>query len=325
VNDRFNLSLQRDLVNRIVVDVTYFFNLGRDLPYTKRFNLMDPQLSYTHRTLLNQRVDNPFFNYLTADKFPGQLRNLRQVTLADLLKPFPHYGNVNQTNTPGIRERYHSLQLKIQRPFANGFNFLVSYNYNREWQEEFFNVDEEFAGRFQFEPATRPRHRAAIAGVYEFPFGRGRRYLGNAPAAVEAIAGGWTASAIYYYNSGELLRFGQMDVTGDPRIEDPSKWGLRFNPQAFRQSPAFTQRVNPKWFPGVLGPGYKNMDVTLAKAFRLTERFTVELKMEAYNVSNTFTGANPDLTVTRSTFGRVLSQLSGVNGREFQYNLKLQF
>ncbi|MGH9661379.1 MAG: hypothetical protein ACRD96_22725, partial [Bryobacteraceae bacterium] len=227
--------------------------------------------------------------------------------------------------TPGIRERYHSMQLKIQRPFANGFNFLLSYNYNREWQEEFFNIDEEFTGRFRFEPATRPRHRAAIAGVYEFPFGRGRRYFSHVPAVIDAFVGGWTTSAIYYYNSGELLRFGQMDVLGDPHIDNPSKWGLRFNPQAFKQSAAFTPRTNPKWFPGILGPGYKNMDVTLAKSFRLTERFTLEFKMEAYNVSNTFTGANPDLTVTRSTFGRVLGQVSGTNGREFQYNLKLQF
>ena len=325
VNDRFNVSLQRDLIHKMVVDITYFSNLGRNLPYSQRFNLMDPQLSYTQRTVLNQRVNNPFFNYLTPDKFPGQLRNQQQVTLADLLKPFPQYGNVNQTNTPGVRERYHSMQLRVQRPFADGFNFVVSYNYNREWQQEFFNVDEEFAGTFRFEPATRPRHRLAIAGVYEFPLGRGRRYLAHLPPVVDAVVGGWTTSAIFYYNAGELLRFGQMDVIGDPHIDNPSKWGLRFNPQAFRQSPPFTMRTNPKWFGGILGPGYKNLDVTLAKFFRLNERFQLEFKMEAYNISNTFTGANPDLTVTRSTFGRVLTQVSGITGREFQYNLKLHF
>ncbi len=325
VNDRFNVTLQRDIINRIVVDFTYFFNLGTDLPYTQRFNLMDPQLSYVHKNLLNQRVDNPFYNYLTPEKFPGQLRNQQQVTLADLLKPYPQYVTVNQTNTPGVRERYHSLQLKVQRAFANGFNFLVSYNYNREQQEEFFNTDEEYLGQFRFEPATRPRHRAAIAGVYEFPFGRGRRYFGHTPRVIDAVVGGWTTSAIYFYNSGELLRFGQMDVIGDPHIDNPSKWGLMFNPQAFKQSAAFTPRTNPKWFPGILGPGYKNMDVTLAKFFKLTERFQLELKMESYNVSNTFTGANPDTTVTRSTFGRVTAQAAGINGREFQYNLKLHF
>ena len=108
-------------------------------------------------------------------------------------------------------------------------------------------------------------------------------------------------------------------------ISNPSKWGQMFNSAAFRQSPAFVPRINPKWFPGILGPGFKNLDLTLAKSFRLTERFQIELKMEAYNASNTFTGANPDTTVTRSTFGRVTGQPAGVNGREFQYNLKLNF
>jgi hypothetical protein len=325
VNDRFNITVQRELVNRIVVDMTYFLNLGRDLPYTKRYNLMDPQLSYTYKTLLNQRVNNPFYNYLTPDKFPGQLRNQAQVTLGSLLKPFPQYGEVNETNTPGVRERYHSLQLKVQRPFANGFNFLLSYNYNREWQEEFFSIDQEFAGQFSFQPAQRPRHRMALAGVYEFPFGRGRRFASQTPRVVEAVIGGWTTSAIYYYNSGQLLRFGQMDVVGDPRIDNPSKWGLMFDPKAFKQSAAFTPRTNPMWYPGVLGPGYKNVDITLAKSFQVNERFRLEIKMESYNLSNTFTGANPNTTVTSSLFGRVTSQVSGINGREFQYNLKLHF
>jgi hypothetical protein len=325
VNDRFNVTLQRDVINKIVVDVTYFANIGRDLTYTKRFNLMDPQLSYTHRTRLNQRIANPFYNYLTPDKFPGQLRNQSQVTLADLLKPFPQYGNVNQTNTPGIRERYHALQLRIQRPFANGFNFLWTYNYNRERQEEFFNIDEEFAGRLRFEPGVRPRHRMAIAGVYDFPLGKGRRYMAHVPAALDAVVGGWTASAIYLYNSGDLLRFDQMDVVGDPAIDNPSKWGLMFNPQAFRQSAAFTPRTNPKSFEGIVGPGYKNLDLTLAKFFQLTERFRMEFKMEAYNVSNTFTPDIPEMRVTRSNFGRTYQQLRGTNGREFQYNLKLHF
>jgi hypothetical protein len=317
--------VQRDLIARVVLDVTYFANVGRNLSYTQRFNLMDPQLSYTHKNALNQRVANPFFNYLTPETFPGQLRNQSQVALSELLRPFPHYGNVNQTNTPGVRERYHALQLRVQRPFANGFNFLWTYNYNRERQEEFFNIDEEFAGKFRFEQGVRPRHRMAVAGVYDFPFGSGRRYLSQAPRAIDLIAGGWTTSAIYTYNSGDLLRFDQMDVIGDPKIDNPSKWGLMFNAEAFKQSAAFTPRTNPKSFPGIVGPGYKNLDITLAKFFHLTERFRLELKMEAYNVSNTFTADIPEMRVTRSNFGRTYQQIRGANGREFQYNLKLHF
>jgi hypothetical protein len=262
---------------------------------------------------------------LTPDKFPGQLRNQAQVALSDLLKPFPQYSSISETNTPGVRERYHSLQLRAQRPFANGFNFLLAYNYNRERQEEFFNDVEEFANVFRFEPAQRPRHRMTIASVYEFPLGKNRRYLASAPKLVDHIVGGWVASGIYSYNSGTLLRFGALDVIGDPHIENPSKWGLMFNPNAFRVLPAFTVRQNPKTIPGILGPGFKNLDVTLGKFFRLTERYRIELKMEAYNVSNTFNGADPTTSISNASFGRVAQQAPAFFGREFQYNLKLHF
>jgi hypothetical protein len=325
VNDRLNISVQRDLMKKFVIDVTYFANFGRHYPYNKRFNLADPQLSYQYKTLLTTTVGNPFYNYLTPAKFPGQLRNQQQVTLGSLLKPFPQYGSVDQTNTSGARERYDALQMRVQRQFANGFNFLWTYNYNRERTQQFFNSDQEFAGNFDWESSTRPRHRLTISGVYELPFGHGRRFLSHSPAVAEAVLGGWTTSAIYSYNSGNLLSFGQMDVVGKPNIDNPSKWGYMFNPAAFKQSAAFTPRVNPKFYPGIVGPGYKNLDVTLAKFFRITERFQLEFKMEAYNVSNTFEGADPVLNVTSSTFGRVLSQQSGITGRQFQYNLKLHF
>jgi hypothetical protein len=325
VNDRLNISIQRDLIQKFVVDITYFANFGRNYPYTQRFNLMDPQLSYQYKTLLSTTVSNPFYNYLTPEKFPGQLRNQESVSLGTLLKAYPQYGNVNQTNTPGALERYDALQMRVQRQFANGFNFLWTYNYNRERQQQFFNIDDEYVGRFQWEGNTRPRHRMTISSVYELPLGRGRHFLSHAPPLLEAALGGWTTSAIYSYNSGNQLQFGQMDVVGNPTIDKPSKWGYRFNPAALKQSAAFTPRTNPWFYPGITGPGYKNLDLTLAKFFRVTERFRLEFKMEAYNVSNTFEGADPSLVVTSSTFGKVLSQQSGITGRQFQYNLKLHF
>ncbi|MCP5115470.1 MAG: hypothetical protein GY953_31980, partial [bacterium] len=87
----------------------------------------------------------------------------------------------------------------------------------------------------------------------------------------------------------------------------------------------FTVRENPWSFDGVLGPGQKNLDLNVAKFFKITERFKLEFKMEAYNVSNTFTGRNPSTSVTSSTFGRVTLQARGVRGREFQYNIRLHF
>jgi hypothetical protein len=193
--------------------------------------------------------------------------------------------------------------------------------------EEFYNKEETFTNTFRWLDGRRPRHRMSIAGSYEFPFGRGRRYMSNANAVVDAVLGGWTTSAIYWYNAGNRLRFGMMNVVGEPKIEDPDKWGYMFDPKAFEFIPnnQFKVMTNPVSFPGVQGPGYKNLDLTLSKFFRLTERFRLEVKMEAYNVSNTFSGADPSTVVTSNTFGRVTNIQAATLGREMQYNIRLHF
>ena len=327
VNDRFNFTIQRETVARFLAEATYFFNIGRDRPYSLNLNQVNPAIINAQRTTLTQQVANPFYQLLPADKMRGPLRNQRTVSLQSLLRPYPHYASVTQLNTDGPRERYHSFQLRVQRPFANGFNFLLAYNYNRESFEELFNKEETFANRFRWEDGQRPRHRMTVGATYEFPFGRGRKFLSQVHPVVDAVLGGWTVSGIYWYYAGNRLRFGQMDLVGDPKIDDPDKWGLMFNPQAFRfnANAAFEVRTNPKSYPGVQGPGYKNLDFNVAKFFRVTERFRLEFKMEAYNLSNTFSGADPNLSVTSAAFGRVASMAAGTQGRELQYNLRLHF
>lgn len=327
INDRINISLQRETIARILVDATFFANFGRNLPYTLDLNQIDPAIINSQGAALSQQVTNPFYQVLPINQFRGPLRSQQTVALSQLLKPFPHYNTVRQVNTNGVRNRYSSLQLRLQRPFANGFNFLVAYNYNRERTEEFFNKEEQYAGAFRFINSTRPRHRMTLAGTYELPFGDGRKYLGNSGPVADAIFGGWVASWIYNYQAGEQLRFGQMDVIGDPKLDNPDKWGYMFNPDAFAFIPnsSFEVRTNPITYPGVLGPGLKNLDFNLAKSFELTERFRLELKMEAYNLTNTFNGRNPSTSVTSGNFGRVTQQARGQLGREFQYNIRLHF
>src|SRR5919204_1705451 len=46
------------------------------------------------------------------------------------------------------------------------------------------------------------RHRITISGVYQLPFGRDRRFLRNAPAVLDAIAGGWEVAGMWLFNSG---------------------------------------------------------------------------------------------------------------------------
>ncbi|MCC6591447.1 MAG: TonB-dependent receptor [Bryobacterales bacterium] len=322
INDRINLSIQRQLPAQIVLDATYFMNFGHDLGYTKEFNLSDPKLSYQYKAELSRSIANPFYQYLTPDKFPGQLRNRANVTLGSLLVPYPQYGRLYQTQVAGVRDRYQALQLRLQRSSARGYTFLWAYNYNRQKTDGFFNSDDQYVNRLTYIDSNNPRHRMTIAGSYDLPFGRGRQMMANTHPLVNALLGGWTASGIYTYASGTFVRFGQAIISESPAIDNPTRdrW---FDTSRFTRPEAFTPRLNPYQYEGVTGPRTWNVDLTLAKFFPLTERVRLEFRMESYNVTNSFIPSMPDANVLSTTFGRSTNQ--GNFGREFQYTARLHF
>ncbi|MBI3678953.1 MAG: carboxypeptidase regulatory-like domain-containing protein [Acidobacteria bacterium] len=324
VNDRINVSLQRQLPGLLHLDVTYFYNIGRDLPYDKQLNLVDPDVIYSQKAALDQTVANPFYQYLTPDKFPGQLRNQRTVTRRSLLSAYPQYGTLTQVNTNGLLNRYHAIQIKLQRNYSSGLMYLLAYNYNREKNTFFFNDIDQFAERFTWLDSNNPRHRVATASSYDLPFGKGRRFLAAAHPVVDGIFGGWALSGLLFINSGPYLRFGAAQVApGEVRIDDRNR-ERAFNTSLFTRLPAFTPRTNPYQYPGVVGWFNWNIDTALAKYFSITERIRFELRMEAYNLTNTFVPTNPDTNVLQlSTFGRSTNQLN--RGREFQYTARIHF
>ena len=74
-----------------------------------------------------------------------------------------------------------------------------------------------------------------------------------------------------------------------------------------------------------MGHGFKNLDMALAKKFRVTERASVAIRLDAFNALNGMNWATPQLTVTASDFGKTNTQLSGYYGRQLQYSARLEF
>ncbi|MGH9657164.1 MAG: TonB-dependent receptor domain-containing protein, partial [Bryobacteraceae bacterium] len=247
VNDRFNVSVQRQLPGRILADITFFMNVGRNLPYTYNLNQVDPRIGYRVGNAVTASVANPFFNKLPADKMPGTLRTQQNIAVRELLRPYPQYSDLNERLIGGIGNRYKALQMQFQRPFVNGFNFVVGYNFNRERNQEFYDEQDNFTRSFTWQPARNARHRITGAAIYELPFGKGRKHMASANPVVDGILGGWSVSTLFTYNAGLYLRFGGLLVNGDPTLDSPTRdrW---FDTSVFALLPAFTRRTNPLQF-----------------------------------------------------------------------------
>ncbi|MEZ5402090.1 MAG: TonB-dependent receptor [Bryobacteraceae bacterium] len=330
MNDRINFTVERDLVAGVKFDATFFMNFGHNMVpegqggnagFGRAVNMVDPQLSYDYKTALTAAVANPFFG-LPASLMPGQLRGQRTVPLSTLLRPYPQYGDLTEGFMPGVENRYKALQMRLQRRFANGYSFVWGYNYNRESTGNFFNAPDQYANKLTMIPATLPRHRMTMGTTWELPFGRGQRFGSNAHPVINAILGGWSTSSIFVFNTGSFLRFGQLDVTGEPG-ESTRAWSNWFDTSVFKQATPFTPRTNPYQYSGITGPRYWNLDSTISKNFALTERFKLELRLEGYNLTNSVMPGNPNLNVTSTQFGGITSQVN--YGREVQYTLRLHF
>ncbi len=120
-----------------------------------------------------------------------------------------------------------------------------------------------------------------------------------------------------------------MVVNGaDPSIATPTnaQW---FDTSKFARIPAFTRRDNPLQYSNIKGPRYANTDLTLGKVFpirKISENFKFEFKVEAYNLTNSFTGADPGTDVnTPATFGKITAQHRGILGRQIQFSGKFSF
>jgi hypothetical protein len=330
MNDRFNFTVERDLFSGIKVDGTFFMNFGHNMVpegqggnagFGRSLNMVNPQLSYDYKTALSAAVPNPFFG-LPASVMPGQLRAQRTVPLSTLLRVYPQYGDLTEGFMPGVDSRYTALQLRVQRRFASGYSVVWGYNYNRESTDAFFNAPDEYSGTLTMIPGSLPRHRMTLGTTIDLPFGKGQRFGSGMHPVLNAILGGWSTSSIFMWNSGSFLRFGQLDVTGEPgpATRDWSRW---FDTSVFKQATPFTPRTNPYQYEGLTGPNYWNLDSTLSKNFSLSERFKLELRLEAYNLTNSVMPGNPNLTVTSTQFGGITSQVN--YGREVQYTLRLHF
>jgi len=323
-NDRVNFTIMREVPLAFKLDATYFLNFGRGVPHNDDLNMVNPDLTYTYKAQLSTNIPNPFYNFLTPNEFPGSQRFPLQVSRGSLLRPYPQYGSITVNNVGNWRSRYQALQLRAQRSYSAGASVLVAYNYNQERNEAYFNDIQQYAYQVFWLGSNNARHRMTIAGEYDIPVGRGRRFGASAHPVVNALVGGWQISGIYTFRNGEAIRFPAAEITGEVKINNPgpNRW---FNTDNVKLLPAFTPRTNPYQYPGINGPAFWNLDGTVSKNFAITESKKLEFRFEAYNLTNSLMWANPVTAIANPLFGRSTAQATGNRGREMQYMLRFHF
>lgn len=325
--DRVNISVQRELPGGLVLDATYFINYF-NAPSARNINQVDPRIAYQYKAATNISVPNPFYQILTPAQFPGPLRNQQNVNLATLMVPYPQYGSLNVTdyeNTGGSHFRQFST--RVRKGYSHGVTFLAGYSFTFSDTLVYYDDIATYTQQRTWQQDTQPRHRATFGGNWELPFGRGRQYLNSLSRALDTVVGGWSISPLITFRTGTFAAFPALVVNGEVSVSNPNPDGW-FNPAAFSRVPAFTPRNNPVVYPGVTGPVFFNLDTSVTKPIRLTERFSAQLRLDSFNTSNKMTWNDPSTNITSAFFGKSSDQfnLNGVGvGRTTQLGLRLIF
>jgi hypothetical protein len=241
---------------------------------------------------------------------------------------------------------YHSLQTAVNRRFTGGLLLKASYTYSHaidtadysDWTEFRWNALNVF-DRNRATASFNIPHNFQIGAVYDLPFGAGRAFAQRGVAG--AVLGGWQLNSIFAAYQGRPFTLTASDATlnmpGNLQTPDQikaevSKVGKVGDDGTWFDVSAFARPTGARF--GTVGrntmrgPGVVNLDLSLFRTFKLTERFDLQVRAESFNISNTPHFSNPTASINSSNFGKILStQNSDAMGRsrEFRFGLRLGF
>jgi hypothetical protein len=295
---QYNATIERDLGHDVSLEAGYVGSKGRHLG--RRYNLNQPIPTGLSPT--------------------GTLVTIR---------PYPQFGDI-QYQSQDASSEYNALQISMRRRTANGLTALVSYTLSRaydnasstnnsttgtqkfpqdiynlgaEWSLSDFHRAHQFTGSFNYE-------------LNKLPYGRGWQVNG----IVTLLSG---RPFTPQYSAADISQQ-RPDVVGDPNANMPP--GLAFNPAAFARPVATPQKPNLYGNAGrnmLIGPAFKNVDLSLSKSFRLSGGTRMQARAEVFNLFSTANFQVPVFLLDRSDVATYTSTAN--EAREWQFAVKLLF
>jgi hypothetical protein len=295
-----------------------------------------------NNTFLTGTVANPFAG---LPEFANTSFANSTISRAQLLRPFPQFGDVLTTNNDG-RTWYHSGQFAVDKRFSKGYTVQAAYTWSKWLQAtEYLNAADPEPTKMISDQDTP--HRFSLSAMYEFPFGKGHQLLSTPNWFVNALFGGWQLGGTLQLQSGFPIAFGAYNATsaatsGDlfyngGEIDIPSsqrgtaRW---FNTAAFTSAltttgtlatPVNHLRTLPFRFSSVRRDYIKNLDLTLKKDILVREGMKVQLRFEALNALNEPYFPAPVVSASSADFGKISASNQDNYARRVQLGAKFIF
>jgi hypothetical protein len=240
----------------------------------------------------------------------------------------PYFAPFNRTATSlgwlKTNTKYDSMQVKLDRRYSNGLLWTNSYTLSRakDYVNDVGTIGTPANVSLSYGLSDFDRTHSFVSGVvYELPFFK------DAKGGLGVILGGWQIAGIFIAQSGTPIDIrsggaslrapgnqqrpnlnGQQNVIGDIGP------GKQYFDTSVYSAPAANTFGNMTRNAGPRGPHYINVDASLVKRIKVNSRVAAELRVDAFNATNTPHFANPGRDFGTPTFGQVNATLGTGDG-----------
>lgn len=324
---QYLLNVQRELPGNTVVEAGYLGSISRHLESLRAVNETLPACPSRNVASRPECANDPLAGIPVAQR-----------------TPFPNFGRIQLVDNGGVGN-YNSLGAKVTKRYSKSVTMLVSYTWSK-------SIDTSTAIRNQGGDTLFPqnsycrscergrsshdaRHALVASGLWDLPFGKGRRVNIQNPA-LNTVAGGWQLSTALTLRSGFPVTFlhGQDLSNTGAGFDRPNSNGTNPDLPRGQQDPQrfFDTSTISANLPGthgnvgrntLNGPGTIGWDFAMHKDFLFGERQRLQFRWEAFNFPNHPVWGNPNTNVTAAAFGTI--NTTRTNMRQLQFALKYIF
>ncbi|HEY1343233.1 MAG TPA: TonB-dependent receptor, partial [Bryobacteraceae bacterium] len=311
---RWDVSVQRQLPGNMLMELAYEGNHAVHLTVDQPMNFVPAQYLSTSPfrdqaliDTLSANVKNPF-----AGLIPGTGLNGSTTQLQNLLKPYPEFGGITMSANSNGSSYYHALDVRLEKRYSHGLTLLANYIWSRTIERVSRLNDSDLSLEKRVSNVDRPQ-RFVATGTYELPFGQGKALHFGSGKWANRLLGGWVINGIFSHESGSPLGWGNLiylggDLDIDPRNVNGTAFDTKRFVTASNQQLSFNIRTFPSRFGDLRQDATNNLDASLLKNTRLSERLNLQLRFETFNTLNHVRFSAPNLSATSSSFGRITGQ-----------------
>jgi len=342
---QWNIGFQREIGRNLIVDIAYVGSHQRNLQSyhgggsSSETGVLINEISADDlakgAVYLQQTVANPF-----AGLLPGTSRNSATIQRQELLRPYPQFGGITKNQNNVGTGDFKALQVRIEKRLSHGLSFLSSYELSRSTEDIDFLDPRDTKPSHSLTGYDRTHHWV-LSGIWELPFGQGRKFGGSSKGLAQALIGGWTTVWTLTMESGVPL--GQPDLIqlASAKLDHPTadRWfntcGIDSNgllqhclpgeTPVWQQRQPFTRRVTPIRFDDVRAPWKPYLvDASLLKRFSV-KKTRFEYRFETFNTFNSVILNTPSTDFNSVNFGKITSKDTIYFPRNIQMSLKVYF